>query len=122
MGVAFKVDEDLPREIGLMLRKAGHDALSVLEQGLTGAADTRVWEVSQSEGRCILTADKGFGDITKLTAAGNPGIILLHLPRESRNGYIRLVEAFLSKFDLDAIHGAIISVSPEAIRVRRPSS
>lgn len=32
----FKIDENLPVEAVLLLREAGHDALSVHEQGLRG--------------------------------------------------------------------------------------
>ena len=35
----FKIDENLPAEFVEMLRCAQHDALSVLDEGLGGAAD-----------------------------------------------------------------------------------
>jgi Domain of unknown function (DUF5615) len=37
----FKVDENLPLELAVSLREAGHDALTVLDQGL-GAAGAYV--------------------------------------------------------------------------------
>ena len=34
----FKVDETLPLEIAVSLRQAGHDALTVLDQGIPAPA------------------------------------------------------------------------------------
>ncbi|MBF0173618.1 MAG: DUF5615 family PIN-like protein [Magnetococcales bacterium] len=38
----FKIDENLPAEVTVFLRSAGHDALSVRDQDLGGANDDRV--------------------------------------------------------------------------------
>ena len=35
-GMKFKLDEDLPNELALVFRNAGHDAVTVLDQGLSG--------------------------------------------------------------------------------------
>lgn len=117
MSIRFKVDEDLPGEIASMLRAGGHDAISVLEERLGGAPDSWVWEAAQHEQRCLFTADKGFANASKFPPGTHGGIILLRLPRESRAGYIRLVEGFLSEFRMETAQGAIVSVSPEAIRI-----
>lgn len=42
MPASLKVDEDLPREVTLLLREHGHDAKSVVEQGLGGSPDAEV--------------------------------------------------------------------------------
>lgn len=41
----FKVDENLPIEVVRMLEDNGHDALTVLEQNLGGALDSRIAQV-----------------------------------------------------------------------------
>lgn len=41
----FKVDENLPVEAATILREAGHDALTVHDQGLRGAFDPKLREV-----------------------------------------------------------------------------
>jgi predicted nuclease of predicted toxin-antitoxin system len=117
MAIAFKVDEDLPAEVGSRFRACGYDAASVLDEGLGGAADSRVWDAVQKEARCLVTADKGFANASRFPLGTHGGIVLLRLPRESRGGYVRLVEALVSEFSLEAARGAIVSVSPEAIRV-----
>ena len=35
-GMKFKLDENLPNELALVFRNAGHDAVTVLDQGLSG--------------------------------------------------------------------------------------
>ena len=35
----FKLDENLPVEFASLLRRSGHDAVTVLDQGLGGARD-----------------------------------------------------------------------------------
>ncbi len=58
----FKVDENLPIQCVDQLREGGHDALSVNEQGLSGAADPRIAEVCTAEGRVLVSLDLDFAD------------------------------------------------------------
>ncbi|MBI5763200.1 MAG: DUF5615 family PIN-like protein [Planctomycetes bacterium] len=119
MGIRIKVDEDLPSDIAAMLRAAGHDAVSVVEQGLTGTADEALWPIVQRETRCLFTADKGFADIRIRPPGSHSGVVLFRLPFESRAGYIRLAQFFVRQFDLNETRGAIIVVSPDEIRIHR---
>jgi len=43
----LKVDENLPREACDRTNRAGHDAISVGQQGLGGADDARVYRLCQ---------------------------------------------------------------------------
>jgi predicted nuclease of predicted toxin-antitoxin system len=119
MALKFKVDEDLPHEFGARLRSAGHDAMTVVEQSLSGSPDAKIWQIVQKEKRCLLTADKGFADVRMLSSGLHDGVILFRLPRESRLGYLRLLESLLTKPVLESIAGTIMTVSPDSIRVRR---
>jgi predicted nuclease of predicted toxin-antitoxin system len=65
MSLKFKVDENLPFEVALELNAAGHDALTVGQQSLSGQPDPRIAQVCQSEGRALLTLDQGFADIRR---------------------------------------------------------
>jgi hypothetical protein len=44
----LEVDENLPPEIAVSLREAGHDALTVFDQGLGGHADLGLAERARS--------------------------------------------------------------------------
>jgi predicted nuclease of predicted toxin-antitoxin system len=59
----FKIDENLPVEILDLLRRKGHEALSVAEQQLAGHPDTDVASTCQAERRVLVTLDLNFSDI-----------------------------------------------------------
>ncbi|MDC0934834.1 DUF5615 family PIN-like protein [Pirellulales bacterium] len=48
---SFKLDENLPVEATSLLSKAGHDALSVLDQSLGGRADDDIAEIRRSNAK-----------------------------------------------------------------------
>ncbi|MBI4719385.1 MAG: DUF5615 family PIN-like protein [Planctomycetes bacterium] len=115
----FKVDEDLPAAVARRRRGAGFDAATVVEEGMRGSTDQALWAVAQTERRCLVTADKGFGDLRALTEQTHHGVVVLRLDLESRQGYVRLMDALVRQLDLEAIDGALIIVTPKNIRVRR---
>lgn len=119
MPIGIKVDEDLPAEVGDLLRKAGHDAHTVAQEDLTGTPDDRLWSVVQQEQRCLFTADKGFANAQVFPPGTHRGIVLLRLPRESRAGYVQLTELLLAGMDVEQAVGAIVVVTPETIRIHR---
>lgn len=59
----FKTDENLPEELAEILRAAGWDALSVIEQQLGGKIDPQIAAICRNESRVLVTLDLGFGDI-----------------------------------------------------------
>lgn len=119
MGIAVKVDEDLPIEVAEAVRAHGYEAQTVVEQELTGSADDQLWRILQREKRCLFTADKGFADIRLRPPGSHAGVVLLRLPRETRTGYVRLVQFLLTKLDLETVSGAVVVVSPDMIRLHR---
>jgi predicted nuclease of predicted toxin-antitoxin system len=58
----FKLDENLPAEVGTVLRAAVHDAVSVLDQQLGGQPDEDVAAICRDEGRTVVTLDLHFAD------------------------------------------------------------
>jgi predicted nuclease of predicted toxin-antitoxin system len=115
----LKVDEDLPRQIADLLEARGHDAGTVVGQGLQGIADAILWPRVQQELRWFVTADKGFGDLRRYPPGTHAGVILLRAREESRRAYLELAEKAVSRLDLDQLSGAVIVVTPRGIRMRR---
>jgi uncharacterized protein with PIN domain len=68
--VRFKLDENLPVELAAELRGMGHDADTVADEGLCGAADPVVVEAASNGGRILLTLDKGIADVRSQLRAG----------------------------------------------------
>jgi predicted nuclease of predicted toxin-antitoxin system len=65
----IKIDEDLPLALAVMLRNAGYQATTVLEEDLGGSKDANLWKVIQREKKFLITADKGFADIRQYPLA-----------------------------------------------------
>jgi predicted nuclease of predicted toxin-antitoxin system len=120
MPCRIKVDEDLPRDVADLLRSKGHDALTVVEEHLGGFADEKLWPIVQAEQRLLFTADRGFGDARLFPPGSHCGVVLFRLPRESRKGYVLLVELLLQTVSLDQLAGALVLVSPDALRISQP--
>jgi len=54
-----KVDENLPREVADLLRDAGHDAITVGAEGLSGGSDGTIAATIRREGPWSLDARCG---------------------------------------------------------------
>ncbi len=75
----FKVDENLPAQCVGQLRQAGHDALLVHDQGLTGAPDPRIAAVCADERRVLVSLDLDFADIRTYPRSESAGIVVFRL-------------------------------------------
>jgi len=113
----FKIDEDLPAEIGRLLHNAGHDASSIVEQRMVGWTDDHVWAAVVAERRSRITADVGFADARRVAVSPAVGIVLLRAVKESRREYVRMMADVLASFPLDQVPGCVVTVTPEQIRV-----
>jgi predicted nuclease of predicted toxin-antitoxin system len=80
----LKLDENLPREATELLRQAGHDASSVLEQGLGGRADPDVASVCAGEGRGLVTLDVDFANVRRYPPSDHHGLIVLRLGHQDK--------------------------------------
>jgi predicted nuclease of predicted toxin-antitoxin system len=115
-----KVDEDLPAYITQRLNEAGFDAVSILDQNMQGTPDADVWEVVVKEKRWLITADKGFANITKYRVSDSSSIVLLRPQRESRANYLALIDmVILALQPVESRRRGIIVVEPGSMRIHR---
>jgi len=68
----IKLDENLPTRLARDLRVLAHDVETVREEGLEGRDDETIWEVSQSEGRFLITQDLDFSDARRFAPGSHP--------------------------------------------------
>jgi len=115
----FKIDENLPAEIAENLRAAGHDAMTVANQGMKGFADPTVIAVCNSEGRILVTLDTDFMDIRRYPPSLYPGILVLRPRRQLTIWFLSLMERALVLLSTgESIVGKLWIVDESRIRIR----
>lgn len=114
----FKVDENLPVEIVEILGRGGHDAVTVMEQGLSGSSDRSLASICQDEGRAIVTLDLDFGDIRNYPPTEYPGIIVLRLLRQDKPHVLAVIQRLLPLFKTEPLAGYLWLVDEDRVRVR----
>lgn len=115
----FKVDENLPVEAADLLREAGHEADTVLEEGLCGTEDEVLSGRIRLEGRAIITLDLDFSDIRAYPPQDYPGIIILRPSRQDKDAALALIRRLLPLLLAEPLAGSIWIVEPDRIRIRQ---
>ena len=90
----FKLDENMPGDLAVLLRTQGHDAMGVVEQGLAGEDDPPVLERAASEDRILMTFDLDFADDRHYRPGTHAGIIVFRL-RDQTAVFSHFVAAWL---------------------------
>jgi len=97
----FKLDENIPTRVLDPLRQGGHDVMTVLEQGLGGAADAAVAEACAAEDRILVTLDLDFADIRLYGTPQTISIVVIRVARQ----------------DAESVHDALQRASPDLERM-----
>ncbi|MCX7049258.1 MAG: DUF5615 family PIN-like protein [Candidatus Sumerlaeota bacterium] len=114
----FKTDESLPKEAAAILRQAGHDACSALDERLGGEPDENIAAISQTEKRAIITLDKDFADIRAYPPASYSGIIVLRLSSQSKPHVLTIIRQLSYKLTVESLVGKLWIVDEKHIRIR----
>jgi len=118
MPARFKLDENLPRDAEALLRKAGHDVHTVLDEQLGGNPDPRVFDASQAEDRILVTFDLHFSDIRVYPPASHTGIWVLRPHTQSIDNTLALLRAALLVLETEPTQGRLWIVEPDRVRIR----
>jgi predicted nuclease of predicted toxin-antitoxin system len=117
--VRFKIDENLPTEAADLLRGAGHDAVTVLDQRLGGAADSVIAAICQGETRVLVTLDIDFADIRAYPPSDYPGLIVLRLNQQSKPHVLEILRRLVFVLAAESPEGHLWIVEPDRIRIRK---
>ncbi|MEM1116298.1 MAG: DUF5615 family PIN-like protein [Bacteroidota bacterium] len=114
----FKLDENLPTRAAALLRDAGHDAVTVLDQKMGGAADPDLATVCQQEGRALVTLDTDFADIRTYPPARHTGLLVLRLRRQDKLHVLDTLRRILPLLDDEPLDGHLWIVDEQRVRIR----
>jgi predicted nuclease of predicted toxin-antitoxin system len=118
MMLKFKVDENLPTEAAGLLASAGHDAVTVRDQGMVGQPDTSVAAVCRQEERAVVTLDLDFADIRTYPPADYAGIIVLRLALLDKFHTLSVLQRLLPVLEREPLAGKLWIVDESSVRVR----
>lgn len=114
----FKLDENLPVEATSFLRGCGHDAHSVHDEQLRGAADPSIAKVCRAEQRILITLDLDFADIRLYPPALYEGIIVLRLTLQDRDSLLAMIPRILELLQTERVSGHLWIVDESRTRIR----
>jgi predicted nuclease of predicted toxin-antitoxin system len=117
----IKTDEDLPREVSALLTAQGHDAQTVLDEGMCGWKDPALWAAVQREERFLITADKGFGNLLDHPPGTHCGVLLLRPDEDGIPAVLDLTRRVLTDYPLESLARTLAVATPRGVRVRRAS-
>lgn len=118
MAIRFKLDENLPRNAELLLRDAGHDVRTVLEERLGGSADRNVLDVCLTESRVLVTLDLDFSDIRLYPPSEHKGIWVLRPRTQSVDSALALLQGALGVLESEQAESRLWIVEPGQVRIR----
>ena len=118
--MTFLIDNALSWEVAERLRAAGHDAVHVRDRGMATAPDDVILDLAAAEARVIVTADTDLGGLLVLRGLRQPSTIQFRqgAPRRPAE-QVAVLLANLPAFADDLVHGAIVTIRRDRIRVRR---
>jgi predicted nuclease of predicted toxin-antitoxin system len=116
--VRFKLDENMPRDALTLLRAAGHDVESALDEGLGGRPDDDVLRASVEEGRILITYDLDFSDIRTYPPSSTAGIWVLRPTSHAIEVTLRSLAAAISLLETETAEKRLWIVEPDRIRIR----
>lgn len=114
----LKLDENLGARGAELLRAAGHDVSTVVEQQLCGTPDADLIEYCRREGRAIVTLDLGFANPLQFRPSEFPGIAVLRLPRDrAHSNLMDAIRSLIEAIRTETLTGKLWIVERNHIRV-----
>jgi predicted nuclease of predicted toxin-antitoxin system len=116
----FLLDANLSPKVVERLVSAGHEAIHVAQLGLVTAADATIFDRAAADGYVVITADTDFSMLLAVRSVARPSVVLLrHVAELPPDVHGDLLIANLPAVLDDLEHGAVVSLAPTRLAVRR---
>ena len=113
-------DENIDRGIVVRLRAGGHAVVWVAELS-SGITDEDVLRLAVAGPPVLITEDKDFGELVYRRGLAHAGVVLVRLAGMDNAAKAATVSEAIRDTGEELI-AAFAVISPDAVRVRRPSS
>jgi predicted nuclease of predicted toxin-antitoxin system len=118
--VRFLLDANLSPKLVTALAAAGHASRHVDEIGLLRASDVTIFDRAAADGDVLITADVDFTNLLAARGSSRPSVVLLrHVAELPWHEHEALLVANLPAVLADLQEGAVVSLSPTRLAVRR---
>lgn len=114
-----KLDENMPADLAIRLRQAGHDVADVVEEGLGGADDSPILKAATNEGRILMTFDLDFADIRHYPPGSHAGIVVFRLQDQRWQSMQGPVDRLLVGSSLEGLGNGLAIVDETRVRYKR---
>ena len=116
----FLLDANLSPKLVAALAAAGHAGRHVDEIGMLGATDAAIFDRAAADGDVLITADSDFTNLLAARRSTAPSVVLLrHVAELAWREHEALLVANLPSVLADLREGAVVSLSPTRLAVRR---
>ncbi len=113
------LDQGLPRSAVKLLQLRGAPCEHIAQIGMHAAEDSIVLAEAQRRGWAVVTLDADFHRLLAISGAATPSVIQLRLSRVDAKLLERLLLSVFERAAEDLKAGAVVTVTPNRIRVRR---
>lgn len=118
----LKLDENVALRVVTFLRLAGHDVETVPNQGLTSAPDVELINVCRQEERCLVTADRGFGNRIRFNPSEYAGIVVIRLTsRANFTEWREAIETLILGLEQAEVFGKLWIIRQGTIQEYQPT-
>ena len=113
-----KLDENLPIQLKRLFTESGHDAATVVDEGLGGAPDVEIAAVCITEERVLVTQDLDFSDIRTYPPAEYAGIVVFRLSSAARDALLEVAAVLIERLEESSPTGQLWIVEDSRVRIR----
>ncbi|MEG4532827.1 DUF5615 family PIN-like protein [Microcoleus sp. D2_18a_D3] len=118
----LKLDENVDLRVVTLLRLAGHDVETVPNEGLTSAPDVELINVCRQEERCLVTADRGFGNRMRFNPSEYAGIVVIRLTsRANFTEWREAIETLILGLEQAEVFGKLWIIRQGTIQEYQPT-